>query len=50
MDNKTMENHTNNNPPDLPEFMVNINLDKLVNIKNLTVNINFFNCYFNNNR
>ena len=32
------------------EFAVNINLDKLVNIKNLTVNINLLNCHFNNNR
>ena len=30
------------------EFAVNINLDKLVNIKNLTININFLNCYFDN--
>ena len=31
------------------EFMVNINLDKPVNIKNLTVDINLLDCYFNNN-
>jgi hypothetical protein len=40
-------NNDNNNPPDLQEFIANISLDKSVNIKNLTVNINFLNCYFN---
>ena len=39
-------NNDNNNPLDLLESVVNINFDKLVNIKNLTVNINFLNCYF----
>ena len=42
--------YNNNNPPDVLEFVININLSKLVNIKNLTVNINFLNCYFNNDR
>ena len=32
------------------EFVANINLNKLVNIKNLIINIGFFNCYFNDNR
>ena len=43
-------NNNNNNPPNLLESIVNINLNILVNIKNLIININFFNCYFNNNR
>ena len=43
-------NNNNNNPPDLLEFAVNINLDKLVNTKNLTININYLDYYFNNNR
>ena len=42
-------NNDNNNPPNLLEFMANINSDKLV-IKNLTVNINFLNCYFDDDR
>ena len=42
--------YNNNSPSDLLKFAVNINLNKLVNIKNLTININFLNCYFNNNK
>ena len=42
--------NNNNNPPDLLEFIVNINLDELVNIGNLTVDINLLDYYFNNNR
>ena len=42
-------NNDNNNLPNLLKFRTNINLDKLVNIKNLTVNIDFLNCYFNDN-
>jgi len=42
------DNNDDNNPPNLLEFIVNINLDELVNIENLTVNINFLNYYFNN--
>ena len=37
------------NPPDLLEFRTNINLDKPVNIENLTVDIDFLNCYFDDN-
>ena len=40
-------NNGDNNPPNLLEFIVNTNSDELVNIENLTVNINFLNCYFN---
>ena len=43
------DNNDNNNPLDLPEFVVNINLDEPVNIKNLTVDINFLDYYFNDN-
>ena len=43
-------NNNNNNPPNLLKFIIDINLDELVNIKNLTINIDFLNCYFNNNR
>ena len=42
-------NNNNNNPPDLLEFIININLNKLVNTENFIININFFNCYFDNN-
>ena len=42
-------NKDNNNPSNLLEFVININLDELVNIKNLTVNIDLFNYYFDNN-
>ena len=42
-------NNNNNSPFNLLEFVVNINLDKLVNIKNFTVNIDFLNCYFDDN-
>ena len=41
------DSNNNNNPPNLLEFVVNINSDKPVNIENLTININFLNCYFN---
>jgi len=43
------DNNDNNNPPDLPKFIVNINLNELVNMKNLIVDINFFDCHFNDN-
>ena len=43
-------NNDDNNPPNLLEFIININPDKPVNIENLTVNINFLNYYFDNNR
>ena len=43
-------NNDNNNPPNLLKFVVNINLDELVNIKNLIVNINLLDCYFDDNR
>jgi hypothetical protein len=42
-------NNNDNNPPNLLEFVVNINLNKLVNTENLIVNIDFLNCYFNDN-
>ncbi len=42
-------NIDNNNPPDLPEFVVNINPDKLVNIENLIVDIDFLDYHFNDN-
>ena len=42
-------NNNNNNPPNLLKFAVNINLNKLVNIKNLTVNIYFLDYHFNDN-
>jgi hypothetical protein len=40
------DDNDNNNPSNLLEFRTNINLNKLVNIKNLTVNISFLNCHF----
>ena len=42
-------NNDNNNPPNLLEFMANINLNKPANIENFIVNINLLNYYFNNN-
>ena len=43
------DDDNNNNPPNLLEFRTNINLDELVNIKNLTIDIDFLNYYFNDN-
>ena len=43
------DNNNNNNPPDLLEFIININLDKPVNIENLIVDIDFFDYHFNDN-
>ena len=41
-------NNNDDNPPDLLEFRTNINSDEPVNIENLTVDIDFLDCYFNN--
>jgi len=41
-------NNNDDNPPDLLEFRTNINSDEPVNIENLTVDIDFLHCYFNN--
>ena len=40
------DNDNNDNPPDLLEFRTNINLDEPVNIENLTVDIDFLDCHF----